>query len=42
MDEAEAEILVDLESSDLCTGDAVGISLEPEMKSLKKYQQNEN
>lgn len=39
MDEAEAEILVELESSDLCIGDAVGISLEPEMQSLKKYQQ---
>lgn len=42
MAESEAEILVELESSDLCIGDAVGISLEPEMQSLKKNQENEN
>jgi len=30
-----AEILVELESNELCIGDAVGISLEPEMQSLK-------
>lgn len=38
MAESEAEIPVELESSDLCSGDAVGISLEPEMQSLKKHQ----
>lgn len=42
MDEAEAEILAELESSDLCIGDVVGISLEPEMQSLKKISKNEN
>lgn len=36
MAESEAEILVELEPNDLCIGDAVGISLEPEMQSLKK------
>lgn len=42
MAESEAEILVELEPNDLCIGDAVGISLEPEMQSLKKKQENEN
>lgn len=36
MDKPGAEILGELESSDLYIGDAVGISLEPEMQSLKK------
>lgn len=36
MAESKAEILVELESSDVCIGDAVGTSLEPEMQSLKK------
>lgn len=38
MAEPEAETPVELESSDLCIGDAVGISLEPKMQSLKKNQ----
>lgn len=42
MAESEAEILLELECSDVCIGDTVGISLEPEMQSLKKYQENEN
>lgn len=42
MDESEAEIIVETKSSDLCTGGAVGINLEPEMQSLKKYQRNYN
>lgn len=42
MDESEAEIIAETKSSDLCTGGAVGINLEPEMQSLKKYQQNYN
>lgn len=40
MAEPKAEILVELESSDVCIGNAVGISLEPEMQSLKKNQEN--
>lgn len=36
MAESEAEILVELDSGDVCIGDAVGISLVPEMQSLKK------
>lgn len=36
MDKPGTEILGEPESSDLCIGDAVGISLEPEMQSLKK------
>lgn len=35
MAESEAEILVEPESSDVCIGDTVGISLEPEMQSLE-------
>lgn len=42
MDDSEAEILVELKYSGSCIGDAVGISLEPEIQSLKKYEQNEN